>query len=269
MKILNWFYFIRLLLTFITYSTIIYGNDIFEDSQRNNNFLKNVELIIQKCENILKRYNTQILISRFNHLKNNVMEKDVLTGINTTIDLLYENDIYEFENRIDSILEIKKNGLNDILNTQINFILNEFFSSIINPNNISEYIKSSENERKLQLSQVIDNNVTSYIALSRGKNDSNSLIMNRNIPNYYFRPYYNDGVFMGNTQMNHQLYPQTEKKNGLSGVLSVSNPAFKMIITTVLMCLGSTPYGAISILIVVTLYTLIEIVIKYFNNYIN
>ncbi|KAH8738902.1 hypothetical protein FG386_000768 [Cryptosporidium ryanae] len=250
MKFINKFLFFKILLTFV-FCHALDRNDTFLENNQKNNFLEKIELIVKKYEDNFKAYNKEVVINKYNNLKTKAKD-DIKTGINMTINLLLDDSIYEFENKIDTIVELKTNDSNDILSNQINSLLTEFIYSKFSQNN----------ERILQLNQSISSNKTNNI-LPQRYNNSELLVQNRNIPNYYPRPYYNNGFIIGNVPMNTQ--PSLTEK-GLSGMLSISNPAFRMIISTVLMCLGSTPYGAISILIVITVYSLIEIVIKYFNN---
>ncbi|KAH7647353.1 hypothetical protein FG379_003020 [Cryptosporidium bovis] len=262
MKIFSGIFVCQILLTLSIFCCALDASGTFVESSQNN-LLKKIESIIQKYEYNLENYNKEILINRFNSLKDRTEKKSIATGIDTAISLLLDDSTYEFENEIDTILELK-NDTSDILSTKIHSILTDFFHSAFNQSGKSETIQNSE--RILQLNQSTDSNKTSQNILLRKYNDSDLLTptQNKNIPNYYIRPYYNNGIIMGNIPINAQPPPSNEK--GLSGMFSISNPAFRMIISTVLMCLGSTPYGAISILIVVTVYSLIEIVIKYFNN---
>ncbi|KAL7068045.1 hypothetical protein ACR3K2_14770 [Cryptosporidium serpentis] len=63
------------------------------------------------------------------------------------------------------------------------------------------------------------------------------------------------------------MYPNTGiSTNGIGGFLSTAHPALRLVVSTVLMVLGSTPHGAVAVLIIVTVYSIVEIVTKFIQN---
>ncbi|KAH8584161.1 uncharacterized protein ELE39_001664 [Cryptosporidium sp. chipmunk genotype I] len=224
---------------------------------KNNYLWEIVNEYIRKYEKKVINANKHLIQQKINKLKSN--DTSLINDINLAISSINENENFDLSNTLEQINSYDLNNteyfnkqyfefLSEINNNiEINhFVLNN--SKIQHKERILQFFRSDINDTKFQTQRFFSN--LNY-------NSEN------NINSYPVQNNYN-----GNNG-NGLIYPQQNnaiKQPALSGLLSVTNPAFKMIVSTVLMCLGSTPYGAIAVLIVVTVYTLIEIVIKYFFN---
>ncbi|KAF7459307.1 hypothetical protein HWI79_183 [Cryptosporidium felis] len=214
-----------------------------------------------------------------------------------TFDNLYKDEVLSLNDRKQSIMQnINELMLNNETNltTGIDFIINSTKKHTITENQhnfsellpletlfgndydtnlpkITEYFKFLDNS--LKINKTMGNLVGNDRILQMNYNRSKDEIYQRPTSSLNYNPIHNPNlpvnynqVYTSNYNQRNINYQPTINKPSLSGLLSITNPAFKMIVSTVLMCLGSTPYGAIAVLVVVTVYTLVEIVIKYFHN---
>ncbi|OII77700.1 hypothetical protein cand_015160 [Cryptosporidium andersoni] len=63
------------------------------------------------------------------------------------------------------------------------------------------------------------------------------------------------------------MYPSTGVPiNGIGSFLGTVHPALRLVVSTVLMVLGGTPHGAVAVLVIVTVYSIVEIVTKFLQN---
>ncbi|EEA05992.1 uncharacterized protein CMU_017450 [Cryptosporidium muris RN66] len=83
------------------------------------------------------------------------------------------------------------------------------------------------------------------------------------------------GTYPVNNQLSHSnllnnmgtMYPNTGVSiNGIGSFLSTAHPALRLVVSTVLMVLGGTPHGAVAVLVIVTVYSIIEIATKFIQN---
>ncbi|OII72070.1 uncharacterized protein cubi_01403 [Cryptosporidium ubiquitum] len=230
-------------------------------SNTKNSYLwETADEYFRKYEKKIISANKFLIQQKINKLKSN-NDTSLISDINfaiSLIDILAES----LSNTSDKFLE--NNSYNINITSYFENQYFDFLREIDNNIEVNNLIfNNSKNQHKERILQFFQSNVndTKFQAQQKFPPNSNYSSEN-NIKSYSNQNNYNGNNRNGliNTQQN------TIKHSNLFGILSVTNPAFKMIVSTVLMCLGSTPYGAIAVLVVVTVYTLIEIVIKYFYN---
>ncbi|TRY52125.1 Uncharacterized protein CTYZ_00001999 [Cryptosporidium tyzzeri] len=255
---LRFFKYLLFVHIFLNSINATFGQIRLNGSNTTNNYLLEiVSEYIKKYEEKIINTNKYLIQQKINRLKTN--ETNLINGINIANSSI-NNDNLELSNSLKEInlydinnIEYFKNQYFEFLkeiNNDIetnNLILNN--SKIQHKERILQFFRSDINETKFQAQQRLSSNLN-----YNPENNINTYPIQNNY-------YGNNGNSLINSQQNNAI-----KQPALSGLLSVTNPAFKMIVSTVLMCLGSTPYGAIAVLVVVTVYTLIEVVIKYFFN---
>ncbi|KAK9172981.1 hypothetical protein CmeUKMEL1_02340 [Cryptosporidium meleagridis] len=255
---IRFFKYLLLVHTFFNSLNATYGKIRLNGYNATNDYL--LEIVNEYVKNYEKKIiniNKYLILQKINRLKTN--ETNLINGINIANSSI-NNENLELSN---SLKEINSYDINDIeyFKKQYFEFLKEIDNDIETNNLILNNSKIKHKERILQFFRS-DINETKFQAQQRHSSnlnyDQENNINAYPIQNNYYRNNVNSLI---NSQQNNAI-----KQPALSGLLSVTNPAFKMIVSTVLMCLGSTPYGAIAVLVVVTVYTLIEVVIKYFFN---
>lgn len=251
---------ILIIIIFLISSNVYYCQIKTVGSKDSNYYLwKITDEYIKRYEQEVISVNKRIIQRKINKLKLN--DTNLGNGIKFVINSINDSLNKNFDNMPNILCENNSLHTNNIDHSEEYFGLFKDVENFFEIKNI--IFNDQENQQKERALQLYRGDI----------NETMHQTQQRYFPNLNFNSEYNTNAYPN--QMNYygnrgitftQSQQNVIKQPALSGLLSVTNPAFKMIVSTVLMCLGSTPYGAIAVLVVVTVYTLIEIVFKYFYN---
>ncbi|KAJ1610016.1 putative signal peptide-containing and transmembrane domain-containing protein [Cryptosporidium canis] len=249
-------YQLFIIILFISLNAYYSQINTFGSKVDNGYLLEFANEYIKKYERQIINNNKQVIKRKLGEVRFN--DTALSNGINFVMNLIDDS----INKNSDDLQEIfsKNNSFDNHIINYINHV--DFYSEIGNYSTIEEFISTNKKyQQKERLLQLFQNNTNETKLHNQQRDFSNINRNSENNNNIYPIPMNYYGI-RGNPLVQSQQ--NIIRQPSLSGLFSITNPAFKMIVSTVLMCLGSTPYGAIAVLVVVTVYTLVEIVIKYF-----